>query len=126
MAAPDVIPEDLRELLRRSVHSVWALELLLLMRANASQTWTAEQLAKDLRASHAVVLGILPQFIADGFVVESEPGRFVYRPEASLGNKIGRLDAIYRQNPVALVREIALNPNPKIQGFADAFKFRKE
>jgi hypothetical protein len=126
VAASDLIPEDLREFLRRSVHSVWALELLLLMRANAPQSWTAEQLAKELRASHAVVLGILPQLIAHALVVENDPGRFLYRPDPALGNNIARLDVIYRQNPVALVREIALNPNPKIQGFADAFKFRKE
>jgi hypothetical protein len=83
-------------------------------------------LAKELRASEAVVLGILPQFISDGLAGEVETGRFAYKAADVLGNKVERLDVVYRDNPVALVREIALAPNPKIQSFADAFKIRKE
>lgn len=107
--------------------SVWALELLLFLRKNSGQTLSVNQLATDLRASHAVVHGVLPQLAADGLVVEPEPGRYVYKPaNLELGNKVDRLDVIYRANPVTLVREIIRAPNPKIQGFADAFKFRKE
>lgn len=127
MTSPDAIPHDLLEFLRRSLPSVWALELLLLMRKNASRTYSVEELATDLRASQSVVVSILPQFTVDGLVVEAEPGRFAYRPtDDALAAKIDRLAVIYRESPVALVREIALAPNPKIQGFADAFKFRKE
>jgi hypothetical protein len=127
VTTPHAIPADLLEFLRRSLHSVWALELLLLMRKNAERTYSPDELATDLRASLAVVLSILPQFAADGLVAEPERGRFAYRPaDPVLAEKVDRLAVLYRESPVALVREIALAPNPKIQGFADAFKFRKE
>jgi len=127
MMASEVIPPDLQEFLRRSVKSVWTLELLLFLRMNAGRSWSLEQLATDLRASHAVVIGVLPQLLADGLIVEVDPARFAYKPASlELGDKVDRLDVIYRANPVTVVREIILAPNPKIQSFADAFKFRKE
>lgn len=125
--ASAVIPPDLQEFLRRSIKSVWALELLLLMRKASEQSWSVGQLATELRASEAVVLGVLPELINDKLIAEVELGRFGYQPATEdLRNNVDKLDAIYRANPVTLVREILLAPNPKIQSFADAFKFRKE
>jgi hypothetical protein len=124
---PDPIPGDLLDFIRRSLHSVWALELLLLMRKNTERSYTPAELATDLRASRSVVDTALPPLVADGVVVEVEPGRFACRPsDVTLADKIDRLGVIYRESPVAVVRAIALTPNPKIQGFADAFKFRKD
>jgi hypothetical protein len=127
VTASDVIPPDLKEFLRRSIKSVWALELLLLVRKSGEQSWNVDQLATELRASHAVVQGVLPQLISDGLVAEVESGLFRFEPATdALRNNVDRLDVIYHANPVTLIREIVLAPNPKIQSFADAFKFRKE
>jgi hypothetical protein len=124
--SPSAIPADVLEFMRRSVQSVWALELLLMMRDNADRAYTVEDLIKDLRASQSVIASTLPQFVADGLVVEVEPDRFIYRPSAALAGKVDRLAVCFGESPVAVVREIALGSYPKLQSFADAFRFRKE
>ena len=121
------IPDDLLIFVRRTIRSVWALDLLLLLRKNSDRAHTVHELATELRASDAVVLGALPLLIAEGLVTEVDKGRFAYRPsDPVLVEKVDRLADTYRKSPVALVREIALAPNPKLQDLADAFKFKKD
>lgn len=121
------IPQDLLIFVRRSVHSVWALDLLLLLRKTSNRAHSVRELATELRASDAVVLGVLPSFVAEGLVIEVDRGRFAYRPsDPTLVELVDRLADAYRNSPVTLVREIALAPNPKLQDLADAFKFRKD
>jgi len=121
----NAIPADVLEFMRRSVQSVWALELLLMMRSNPDRSYTITDLVKELRASQSVIGSTLPLMIADGLVAEIESNRFVYRP-GPLADKVDQLARCYRDSPVAVVREIALAPNLRIQSFADAFRFRKE
>jgi hypothetical protein len=120
------LPDDVIVFLNKHITTVWALELLLLMRQNRSRVWTIEALAKELRASSQVIMRVVPSLIAAGIVAETDDG-FGYAPrQSALDDTIERLEGVYKQLPVTIIRHIALAPHREAQSFADAFKFRKD
>jgi len=60
------------EFIRTSFKSVWALELLLLMHRERSREWSIDDLSHELRANDLIVNGILPEFVKNGLVSESQ------------------------------------------------------
>jgi hypothetical protein len=120
------IPASVVDFLDKHISTVWALELLLLMRQNPSRIWTVADLAKELRASAPVITRVVPPLMAAEIVVEAEGGwRYAPQP-GDLDDTIERLENLYKQLPVRIIRHIALAPHREAQSFADAFKFRKE
>jgi len=120
------IPDDVVAFLNRHITTVWALELLLLMRQNRARASSLEDLARELRASAQVIVRVIPPLIAAGIVAETE-GRFRYAPlRTDMDETIQRLEGVYKLLPVTIIRHIALAPHREAQGFADAFKIRKE
>lgn len=128
MTKPDdtAIPADVLDLLDKHIATVWALELLLLIRQNPARIWTVADLTKELRASTPLIARVVPPLMAAGIVVEADGG-WRYAPQRSdLNDTIERLENLYKQLPVTIIRHIALAPQREAQGFADAFKFKKE
>jgi hypothetical protein len=122
-----LISDDLRLLIRKSIGSVWALELLILISREAARSWTSEDLNRDLRGSLALVEEILLRFVAAGLVATEPDGRFTFRPATpELARLVEQLQQEYATRPLAVVREIVSAPNAKIQTFADAFKVKKD
>jgi hypothetical protein len=122
-----LISDDLRLLIQKSIGSVWALELLLLISREADRSWTSEDLNRDLRGSLALVEDILLRFVAAGLVATEPEGRFRFRPATpELARLVEQLQQEYSTRPLAIVREIVSSPNAKIQTFADAFKVKKD
>jgi hypothetical protein len=120
------IPAEIVDFLDRHISTVWALELLLLMRQNPSRIWTVADLAKELRASPPVITRVVPPLLAAGIVVEADGGLRYGPKRDDLSDTIERLENLYKQLPVTIIRHIALAPHREAQSFADAFKFRKE
>jgi DNA-binding IclR family transcriptional regulator len=107
------------------IRSVWALEILLLMRRQPERAWRPEALVSELRASNALVAQNLPQLIAGGLVSE-EDGGFRYRPATTvLDQACAVLEQQYRERPVAIVNLIVGAGRDPVQGFADAFRFKR-
>jgi hypothetical protein len=122
-----LISDDLRLLIRKSIGSVWALELLILISREAARSWTSEDLNRDLRGSLALVEEILLRFVAAGLVATEPDGRFTFRPATpELARLVEQLQQEYATRPLTVVREIVSAPNAKIQTFADAFKVKKD
>ena len=59
--------------------SVWALELLLMLRRGAARAWGADELIRELRSSQVVIAEALNNLVVAGLVVEEEGGRFRYQ-----------------------------------------------
>jgi hypothetical protein len=115
---------ELLELIRRSVRSVWALELLLLMRRSAERSWTPDELVSELRASQTLVADNLPVLETTGLVL-SEDGRYRYAPATPLLEALcARLDEEYRLRPVAVINAIASTPNDRLHKLANAFRLK--
>ncbi|HVI32295.1 hypothetical protein [Phenylobacterium sp.] len=116
--------QELRGFVREHVRSVWALELLLLLKRDPERCWAAADLVRELRASQTLVADNLGRFQRGGIVVLDDAGCYRYAPASPVLDALcGDLEAAYRERPVAIINLIAAPPDP-VQGLADAFKFR--
>jgi hypothetical protein len=118
------IGQDLPDLIRSHISSVWALELLLLLRRTAERAWLPAELSDELRATVTLVTPCMAHFERVGLVARDEGGRYRYAPAAPfLDEFCSALDAEYRERPVAVINLIAAPPD-RIQQLADAFRFK--
>lgn len=121
-----MLPDDVRAFVRASIKSIWALELLLFLRAHADRSWSIADLARELRASDPIIRGGLGLFRAADLVIEQADGSIRFAPASSkLDNLVQAVAAIYANRPLAISNEIYA-PESKIQHFADAFRIKKE
>jgi len=115
---------ELAAFVREHVRSVWAVELLLLLRRDRERSWPAADLVRELRASTPLVNDNLQRFERSGLAMRDDDDRWRYAPAAPVLDELaGRLEAAYRERPVTVINLIATPPDP-VQGLADAFKFR--
>lgn len=115
---------DVFNFIRQHVRSVWALELLLLLKADPARCWSVDDLVSTLRASHALVADNLTALGGAGLVVADDAGCFRYQPAAEvLGRLCDELEADYRTKPVTVIRWISA-PAERLRSLADAFKFK--
>lgn len=122
-----MIPEAVLQLIRSSIKSAWALELLLFMRRHAARAWTVPELTAELRSSPALVAGILVTLTRTGLTKEEAEGLYRYAPETpALDDTVRQLDEINAERPLALIKEIISAPNDKLTSFVDAFKLRRD
>lgn len=114
---------DLAAFVREHMRSVWAVELLMLLRRDPDRSWPPDALVAELRASMTLVNDNLASFERSGLAVRDDDGRWRYAPAAAVLDQLARrLEEAYRERPVAIINLIA-RPDP-IQGLADAFKWR--
>jgi len=113
---------DLVAFIRRSIPSVWALDVLLLMRRSPLRSWSTSELVGELRASDAAVGGALSGLHRDGLVATGEDGRFRFAPAAQLLEELTvALAEAYAERPVAVINTI-VSTDAKLQTLADAFR----
>jgi hypothetical protein len=121
-----VLAEDVLRFLRSSIDSLWALDVLLLLRREPSRRRSVEELTAELRASRGIVINALVQLGRAGLIEEAE-GLYRYHPLDAEGDAlIERVAASYANFPVAVTRAVLTAPSHKIQLFADAFRLKKD
>lgn len=114
---------DLVIFVREHVRSVWAVELLLLLRRDPARCWSPAELVRELRASNSLVADNLDRFLASGLVAP-EADCFRYVPASPMLEELcAQLEAAYRERPVSVINMIARPADP-LQSLADAFKFK--
>jgi hypothetical protein len=90
-------------LVRQHLSSVWALELLLLMRSRPGEGWRPEALVRELRASPPLIADNLQRLNASGFVVFDE-GLWRFAPASeALSRFCDDLAEAYRTRPVTVI-----------------------
>lgn len=115
---------DLLAFIRRSVPSVWALDVLLLVRRPPTRSWSMGELVGELRASDAVVTGVLAGFQRDGLVVRDDDDRFRFAPAGQLLDDLAQaLAEAYAERPFAVISAI-VSTEEKLQSLAEAFRIK--
>lgn len=118
---------DVATFIRASFRSVWALELLRLLRQNRDRSLTRDEMVAGLRGSDLVVTQGVETLSAAGLIVAEEGGAARYRPATEeLEALVEATEATYRTSPDAVRRMIVAAANPGISAFADAFRLRKD
>ena len=124
--ADDLIPEDVKQFIVNNIDSVAELEGLLLCSLNPETGWNAETLAQRLYINSEQAESILERLYAQGFlaVKEDKSKKYYYHPRSQqLGETADRVAEVYSKYLVPVTNLIHSKPQPKVQQFADAFKF---
>lgn len=117
--------EEVLAFVQASIPSVWALELLLLVRRDRARTWRASELVRELRSTATVVDHSLAALQSAGMVA-GEDGLYRYQPaSAAVDGLVAETARIYGIKPVAVIRAIVTAPNDKLRTFANSFKLKE-
>jgi hypothetical protein len=117
--------DDLFRFIGSSFRSVWALELLLLLKRD-NRPWSRDELITALRASELVVNKTLDELLAAG-LISIEGDQAVYQPASpDMRNAIDAVEKLYSARPDAVRRAIVSTASSGATAFADAFRLRKD
>ena len=107
--------------------SIWALELLLLLRRAAPTYVSREDLVQLLRATPTLIDKLLSRFLADGLIAENEAGAVRFEcASPELESLSESLASAAENRPIALRDAIISMPSEKLRDFSDAFRFKGE
>jgi predicted transcriptional regulator len=119
--------EDVESFIRSTFRSVWALELLILLRQNRDRSLSHDEMVKRLRGSDLVVRQSVDSLAAAGLVIPEAQGDARYSPaSAALDALTSKTEKIYARSPDAVRRLIVAAATPGLTAFADAFRLRKD
>ena len=122
-----MLSQDVERFIRDFIKSVWHLELLLLLRRDASRRWNAESVVRELRSSMLIVADALKELERAALLARDEDGKHYYAPATpQLDELVQRLEMAYASSPTLVTHAIWSAPSLKIQIFADAFKLKKD
>ncbi|QIK77984.1 hypothetical protein G7077_02715 [Sphingomonas piscis] len=115
--------EELVAFVASSFRSIWALELLLLLKQEGRACRT-EDLVLSLRASPAVIDRALEALVAGGLVT-CEDGTCIYMPVTSeVRALVDETEQLYRSKPDRVRRLIVASVNKGLTAFSDAFRLK--
>ena len=117
--------QHLLNFITSSFRSVWALELLLLLKRE-ERSWRPAELVTAMRASELVISKALASLVAAGLVSHEDDG-VVYLPvNEEVSALVDRTETLYAARPDAVRRAIVSKSIGGLTAFADAFKLRKD
>jgi hypothetical protein len=116
---------DILSFITSSFRSVWALELLLVLKREP-RTWTRSELVTTMRSSELVVTKALDSLVAAGLAsVEGEGARYMPVSD-NVAECVERTEKLYAARPNAVRRAIVSASAGDLTAFADAFRLRKD
>jgi hypothetical protein len=128
MASEDrqsVVNNELSRFISSSFPSVWALELLLLLKSER-RPWSRDELIGALRASELVVSQSLDSLVAGGLASVTEE-EVSYMPVSdTVAKLVDQTENLYALKPDKVRRLIVTASASEIAAFADAFRLRKD
>lgn len=120
------IPDEVRRFLLGAIPSVPHLEALLLVRAEAAESWNAGRLARRLYIDETGAGRLLRELNGAGLLRQAGHGYRFEPVDPHLAVVVAELDAIYARRVVEVAELIHSSSDRKAQRFADAFRLRKE
>jgi hypothetical protein len=126
---PDEPGVQARKFVAQFITSVAQLEMLLLLRTNPGESWSAENLARELRVETPWAEAQLRQFCDSGLAECSGSPEALYRFRAAtpaIDEAVTALSREYLIHRVSIIEAIYSKPSGSIRVFADAFRIKKE
>ena len=117
--------QDLLQFITSSFRSVWALELLLLLKRER-RPWRQDELVTTMRASDLVISKALASLLAAGLASQDEDGVLYMPVSADVAKLVERTESLYAARPDAVRRAIVSASVEGLTAFADAFRLRKD
>ena len=107
---------SVRTLIAGSIHSMAALELLLLLHRSADTYWTVAAAASTLAAPEERIAVQARETVAFRYAPRSEAGR----------EAVDALASAYEQQRLAVLEAVHASGNTSVEAFAEAFRFRRD
>ncbi len=126
---PKELPEAIARFIRRYIVSLEQLELLLLLSSAPKHAKTVQALYDEIRSNPESIRRRLDQLVAQGLVQVTSDAvpRYQYNPGTpELHAAVQQLAIAYKEHRVQVIEHIFAEPPSPIQGFADAFRIRKD
>ena len=123
-----IVPAPSDALLRfagSSFRSVWALELLLILKDDR-RIWTSAELVTTMRASELVVSKGVDGLVAAGLATMEGEGIRYLPINDYVAACVDELEQLYTVRPDAVRRAIVSASSKGASAFADAFRLRKD
>ena len=117
--------EDVLRFIAASFPSVWALELLLALKAEP-RLWTSDELLSSLRASELVVSKALDALVAVGLASVDRDGALYMPANQDMDQCMNRVEQLYRTRPNTVRRTIVSASTSSAAAFANAFRLRRD
>jgi hypothetical protein len=117
--------EEILRFIASSFRSVWALELLLVLKSE-QRSWSRDELVSTMRASDLVVTKGLDALEAAGLVSNNEDMAQYMPVSKDVANLVDDAEELYAKRPDAVRRAIVSASAGDAAAFADAFKLRKD
>ena len=117
--------EKLLRFVESSFRSVWALELLLILKRDR-RTWPSAELVSTMRASELVVSKALDALMSAGLVSADQDGATYMPINGEVAKCVDELEQLYAARPDAVRRAIVSASASSASAFADAFRLRKD
>src|SRR5687768_14679385 len=114
---PEDLPDEVRQIIERHIKSVEELEILRLLERDRDRSFTAEDVARELRTTPKSAARRIERVRELGLVAENQdvPGRFRFAPEGTRGERTAvELLAAYRRLPVTVITMIYSKAPPAI------------
>lgn len=118
-------PDDLLRFIGSSFRSVWALELLLVLKREP-RLWSRAELVSTLRASDLVVSKALDGLVTAGLVSLEGEGASFMPVSREVAAQVDEVEKLYAARPDAVRRAIVAATASGATAFADAFRLRKD
>lgn len=117
---------EILDFVRTSIGSVWALEVLVLVRGQPERAWQTEALVRELRSSPAAIEGAAELLQGAGLVARAGDQGIQYKPATETLDKVGELvEKIYMAKPATVIGAIFESSSQKLRTFAAAFRFKE-
>jgi hypothetical protein len=117
--------EDVLRFIAASFPSVWALELLLVLKSER-RVWEQEELVATLRASELVVSKALDALVIAGLAIIEGRGAAYLPVNRDVEACVELVEEMYRTRPNSVRRVIVSTGTSSASAFADAFKLRRD
>lgn len=119
------LSDELFRFIGSSFRSVWALELLLLLKREP-RPWSRDELISTLRASELVVNKALDELVAAGLISLDGDGARYMPVSDDIAKNVKQVEKVYSARPDAVRRAIVSASASGATAFADAFRLRKD
>ena len=118
-------PDHLLRFIGSSFRSVWALELLLILKRER-RSWPHSELVEKTRSSDLVVSKALDGLVSAGLAVDEGKGAMYMPVNDDVADCVDQLEQLYASRPDAVRRAIVSTSASGVSAFAEAFRLRKD
>jgi hypothetical protein len=127
VAAPK-IPREIREFVARFLPSVEHLEAFIVLHKNTTRSWSAADMAVELRIPESTAEDVLERLASDNFLDVKISNDILYRfnpATDALEALSARVADLYVRERIAMINVVTAATLSPIHDFAEAFRLKK-